>query len=141
MTAAPPATPSTSAGDSTALAAIGQISIPVQDLERAIAFYRDALGLSLLFSVPHLAFFSCGGVRLMLSRPEKAEFDHPASIIYYRVADLPAAYDALRARGVTFIDTPHLITKMPDHDLWMAFCKDSEGNTLALMSEVRPPAG
>jgi methylmalonyl-CoA/ethylmalonyl-CoA epimerase len=139
-TAPAPATTGAGADDGTRLTRIGQISVPVQDLDRAVTFYRDTLGLPFLFQAPGLAFFTCAGVRLMLSRPEAPEHDHPASIIYYVVADLQAAHQALTQRGVTFVDAPHLIARMPDHDLWMAFLKDSEGNTLALMSEVRPPA-
>lgn len=119
------------------LADIGQIAIPVRDVERATTFYRDRLGLSYLFSVPKLAFFDCGGVRLMLSLPESGEFDHPSSVIYFRVADIHAAYGLLQSRGVRFRDAPHLIARMPDHELWMAFFEDAEGNTLALMSEIR----
>jgi catechol 2,3-dioxygenase-like lactoylglutathione lyase family enzyme len=123
-----------------ALSQIGQIAVTVKDLDRAVAFYRDTLGMPFLFQVPNLAFFQCGGVRLMFGRPEKPEFDHPASIIYYKVEDIDAAYTAFKSRGVDFIDQPHLIAKMPDHDLWMAFLHDSEGNTLGLMCEKRPPA-
>ena len=119
------------------LSRIGQIAITAQDLDRAVAFYRDTLGMPCLFRVPNLAFFDCRGIRLMLSRPERPEVDHPASIIYYKVDDLQAAYAALKERGVSFVDEPHLIAKLTDHDLWMAFFHDSEGNTLALMSEVR----
>jgi catechol 2,3-dioxygenase-like lactoylglutathione lyase family enzyme len=118
------------------LTRIGQIAITAKDLDRAVAFYRDTLGMQFLFRVPNLAFFDCG-VRLMLSNPESEEFDHPASVIYYQVGDLQQAYDTLSARGAAFIDQPHLIATMPDHDLWMCFLKDSEGNTLGLMSEVR----
>jgi len=116
---------------------IGQIAINVQDLARATAFYRDQLGLPLLFAFPGLAFFQCGEVRLMLSELENATFDHPGSVIYYKVADIQQAYDTLRERNVDFIDEPHLIAKMSDHDLWMVFLKDTEGNTLGLMCEVR----
>ena len=119
---------------------IGQIAINVKDLDRAVAFYRDTLGMRPLFQVPKMAFFDCGGIRLMLSLPEKPEFDHPGSILYYRVPDIQQAHAALRGRGVAFEGEPHLIAKLPDHDLWMAFLRDSEGNLLALMSEVRPPA-
>lgn len=119
------------------LSQIGQIAVNAQDLDRALAFYRDVLGMAFLFRVPNLAFFDCGGVRLMVGLPERPEFDHPSSVTYYTVADLPGAYDTLRARGVAFIDEPHLIARMPDHELWMAFFNDSEGNTLGLMSEVR----
>jgi methylmalonyl-CoA/ethylmalonyl-CoA epimerase len=116
---------------------IGQIAIPVRDVERATIFYRDRLGLSYLFSVPKLAFFDCGGVRLMLSLPESPEFDRPSSIIYFRVPDIHAAHGVLRSRGVRFRDAPHLIARMPDHELWMAFFEDGEGNILGLMSEIR----
>jgi len=119
-------------------ARIGQIAIPVLDLDRAVEFYRDFLRLPLLFRAPPgLAFFDCGGVRLMLSRPEGEGAPSRAGLLYYLVADLPAAHRSLVARGVEFLDAPHLVVKLPDHDLWMAFCRDSEGNTLALMSEVR----
>ena len=117
---------------------IGQIAIPVLDLERAIGFYRDVLRLPLLFRAPPgLAFFDCGGVRLMLSRPEGDGAPAQAGLLYYLVEDLPAAHRSLEAQGVAFLDRPHLVAKLPDHELWMAFCRDSEGNTLALMSEVR----
>jgi methylmalonyl-CoA/ethylmalonyl-CoA epimerase len=121
-----------------ALTQIGQIAINVHDLDRAVEFYRDALGMRFLFQAPpSLAFFDCGGVRIMLSPAERPEFDHPGSVLYYKVDDINAAVETLKSRGVTFDDEPHLIAKMPDHDLWMAFFKDSEGNTLALMCEVR----
>ncbi len=119
------------------LSRIGQIAVNVRDLDRAVRFYRDTLGLPLLFQVPNLAFFDCAGVRLMLGVPERPEFDHPASVIYYKVEDIQAAHQALSARGVVFRDQPHLIARLPDHELWMAFFKDSEGNTLALMHEKR----
>jgi methylmalonyl-CoA/ethylmalonyl-CoA epimerase len=119
------------------LAGIGQIAIRVRDVERATAFYRDVLGLSYLFSAPKLAFFDCGGVRLMLSLPESSEFDHPSSIIYFRVTDIQGAHALLQGRGVGFKDAPHLIARLPDHELWMTFFDDTEDNTLALMSEVR----
>jgi methylmalonyl-CoA/ethylmalonyl-CoA epimerase len=117
---------------------IGQIAVNVQDLERAIRFYRDTLGMRFLFQAPpQMAFFDCGGVRLMLGVPSEPAFDHPSSIIYYRVADIHAVHDALVARGVTFTEAPHLVAKLPDHDLWLAFFRDPERNLLALMSEVR----
>ncbi len=118
------------------LAQIGQISVPVRDLERAVRFYRDTLGMQFLFAAPNLAFFDCGGIRLMLGVPEKPELDHPGSIIYYKVADIQTAFDTLTSRGVSFEDKPHLIAKLEYHELWMAFFRDPEGNTLALMSEV-----
>jgi methylmalonyl-CoA/ethylmalonyl-CoA epimerase len=117
---------------------IGQIAINAHDVERAAAFYQDALGLKLLFRAgPGLAFFDCGGVRLMLTLPEKPEFDHPSSIFYFVVSDIRAAYGTMKEKGVHFEDEPHLIAKMPDHDLWMVFFRDSEGNLMGLMSEVR----
>ena len=116
---------------------IGQVYVTAHDLERAVAFYRDVLGMSFLFQVPKMAFFDCGGVRLMLGLPEKPEFDHPASILYYRVPDIQATAKGLEAKGVRFETAPHLVAKLPDHDLWLAFFRDGEGNLLALMSEVR----
>ena len=123
------------------LTRIGQIAINVHDVDRAVDFYRDVLELRFLFKAGEkMAFFDCGGVRLMLSLPETPEYDHPGSILYYQVADITAAHRRLAGRGVRFEGEPHLIAKLPDHDLWMAFCRDSEGNTLALMSEVRQAA-
>jgi methylmalonyl-CoA/ethylmalonyl-CoA epimerase len=115
---------------------IGQIAIIVKSLPRAVAFYRDTLGLTFLFEAPNLAFFDCGGVRLMLGPAEKTEFDHPASILYYKVADIGATHARLRDAGVTFDAEPHLVARLPQHDLHLAFFRDSEGNPLALMSEV-----
>ena len=123
--------------DPAALDGIGQIAITVHDLPRAVRFYRDVLGLRLLFEVPTLAFFDAGGVRLMLGVPEDPKFDHPASILYYRVGDIHAATQRLKASGALLQSEPHLIARMPDHELWMMFLEDSEGNTVGLMSEVR----
>jgi predicted enzyme related to lactoylglutathione lyase len=125
-----------------ALSQIGQIAINIHDLDRAVAFYRDVLGMKLLFQVPpKMAFFDCNGVRLMLSipedAPEDAEFNHPASILYYKVDDLHAAWATLREHGAELRQEPNLVARMADHDLWMAFFRDTEGNTLGLMSEVR----
>ena len=118
------------------LAKIGQISVNAHDLERAVAYYRDTLGMKHLFTVPKMAFFDCGGIRLMVALPEKPEFDHPGSVIYYKVDDIHATHETLVSRGVKFEDKPHLIAKLESHDLWMAFFCDSENNLLALMSEV-----
>jgi len=115
---------------------LGQVSINVHDLDRATGFYREVLGLPLLFTVSGLAFFDCGGVRLMLARPEKPEFDHPGSVLYFSVPDIAAAHRQMLASGVGFEGEPHVIAKMPAYDLWMAFFRDSEQNLLALMSEV-----
>jgi methylmalonyl-CoA/ethylmalonyl-CoA epimerase len=120
------------------LVQIGQIAVPVSDIERAVAFYRDTLGMRFLFQAPPgLGFFDCAGVRLMLDAPARAQAGN-SSVIYYKVPDLPAAFDTLSARGVVFETKPHLIAKLPDHELWMAFFRDPDGNLLALMSEVRP---
>jgi methylmalonyl-CoA/ethylmalonyl-CoA epimerase len=115
---------------------VGQIAINVHDLDRATAFYRDKLGLSLSFTAGKLAFFDCGGVRLMLDVAEKPEFDHPSSILYFAVPDIAAAHQEMLADGVHFEDWPQMVARMPDHDLWMTFFRDSENNLLALMSEV-----
>ena len=115
---------------------LGQIAINVQQLDRATAFYRDILSLPLLFTAGNLAFFDCGGVRLMLTLPEKPEFDHPGSILYFTVPDIVSAHWQMLDAGVHFEDTPHLIARMPNHDLWMTFFRDSEKNLLALMCEM-----
>jgi methylmalonyl-CoA/ethylmalonyl-CoA epimerase len=124
-------------GSGLSITRIGQIGITVHDLDRAVGFYRDVLKLTFLFRVPNLAFFDCGGVRLLLGAPERPELDHPASILYYLVDDIHASHAALRADGAALVDEPHLIAKMPDHDLWMFFVKDGEGNVLGVMAEVR----
>jgi predicted enzyme related to lactoylglutathione lyase len=115
---------------------LGQIFINVSDLERATAFYRDVLGLPLLFTVPNMAFFDCAGVRLMLGRAETPEFDHPSSILYFRVPEINAAHRRLLEMGVQFLNAPRVIAPMPAYDLWMAAFRDSEGNVMQLMSEV-----
>ncbi len=120
------------------LKSILQIAINVKEPERAVAFYRDTLGLRLLFQAPPaLAFFDCGGVRLMLDRAAAPEFDHASSILYFKVDDIVAAHRELSGRGVVFRDTPHKIADMPDHELWMCHFDDPEGNLHALMAEVR----
>jgi methylmalonyl-CoA/ethylmalonyl-CoA epimerase len=121
----------------TKLSTIGQIALVVKDLPRAVAFYRDVLGMKFLFQAPPaLAFFDCGGIRLMLAPPE-GEFDRAGSVLYFKVEDIDATYADLRASSVDFLGAPHMIAKMPDHELWMAFFRDGEGNTLALMHEKR----
>lgn len=120
-----------------AITGLGQVAINVHDMPRAIGFYRDVLGLQHLFNAgPNLSFFDCGGVRLLLDVAEKAEFDHPASILYYKVADIAAAHQRLVDKGVRFEEPPRLIAPMPTHDLWMAFARDPEGNMFALMAEM-----
>ena len=118
------------------LSGIGQIAVNVHNVEKATAFYRDTLGMKFLFDAGHMAFFDCGGVRLMLSLPDKPEFDHPSSIIYYRVSDIQHACEVLESRGVRFEEKPILVARLQDHDLWMAAFRDVDNNLLALMSEV-----
>ncbi len=120
------------------LGRIGQIAITVRDLDRAVKFYRDTLGMRFLFQAPpKMAFFDCGGVRLLLGEPESSDGAHHSSIIYYLVDDIKGAAQALEARGVVLKAQPAMIVKMPDHELWLCELADSEGNALALMSEVR----
>jgi len=121
---------------SMAIQNIGQISIVVKDVERATAFYRDVLGLKFLFNTPSMAFFDCGRVRLMLGKASSPEYDHPSSILYFRVADIQAGYQRLVEKKVEIISAPRLIAPMADHDLWMTAFKDGEGNVHQLMSEV-----
>jgi methylmalonyl-CoA/ethylmalonyl-CoA epimerase len=121
------------------LAEIGQIAVPVADVDRAIAFYRDVLGMRFLFKAPPgLGFFDCNGVRLLLDEPARTGAGQGNSIIYYKVPDIEVAFAALTARGVAFQNAPHLVARMPDHELWMAFFRDPDANLLALMCEVRP---
>jgi methylmalonyl-CoA/ethylmalonyl-CoA epimerase len=116
---------------------IGQIAVPVTDIERSIRFYRDNLGMRFLFQAPPgLAFFDLNGVRLMLDGPAKAQAGN-SSVIYYKVDDLQSAFKTLLKRSVQFETEPHLIAKMPDHDLWMAFLRDPDKNLIALMCEIR----
>jgi predicted enzyme related to lactoylglutathione lyase len=119
---------------------IGQVALHADDLSRAVAFYRDTLGMRFLFqaSPPGLAFFDCGGIRVMLDAvAEKDSPERISSMLYYKVDNLPAIYETLVSRGVTFESKPHLIARMSDHELWMAFFRDSEKNLVGLMSEVR----
>ena len=118
------------------LSQIGQIAMIVQDIERATAFYRDVLGMKYLFSAGTLSFFDCAGVRLMLTLPE-GQVVQASSILYFKVGDIDATHQSLLDRKVRFEDKPHIIARMPDHDLWMTFFRDSENNLLGLMSEVR----
>ena len=120
------------------LSQIGQIFVNVKDLDRAIAFYRDTLGMTFLFQAPpNMAFFTCGEIRIMMGIADRPEIDHPASVIYYKVDDIERVYEVFKARGVEFIIKPHLVAPMPTYDLWLADFRDSEGNILALMSEVQ----
>ena len=122
--------------DSFSLRALGQISMNAKDLARATMFYRDVLGVPFLFEVPKMAFFDLSGLRLMVATPETPEYDHPGSILYFKVGDIQEAHDTLTSRGVAFDTEPQMVADMGDHELWMAFFKDSEGNQLALMAEI-----
>jgi methylmalonyl-CoA/ethylmalonyl-CoA epimerase len=120
------------------LSAVGQIALTVRDLDKAVAFYRDDLGIRHLFTVPPgMAFFDCGGIRLLLGLPQGDEPGRPGGIVYFRVASIEAVHRTLLDRGVAFETPPHLAARMPDHELWLAFFKDPDGNTLALMEEKR----
>ena len=115
---------------------IEQVAIPVRDVARATAFYRDQLGMKLLFEVPpQLAFFDCDGIRLALSISSDPMYDPPGSIVYYRVADIESSHAELEGRGVEFLKGPHRVAELDDIEIWMAFFEDTEGNTLAITSE------
>lgn len=118
------------------LDSIGQVAITVDDLTRARDFYQNTLGMEFLFDAGQLCFLRCGGIRIMLTNAEKPE-PRGGTILYYKVNDIKATYQALIKRGVLFLQEPHIIARMPDHELWMAFLKDGEGNTLGIISEVR----
>jgi methylmalonyl-CoA/ethylmalonyl-CoA epimerase len=117
---------------------IGQIAISVTDLARAKDFYLNTLGMRFLFETGPLVFFQCGDIRLMLSN---SEGDKPrgGTVLYFKVEDINAVYDELKSRGVHLVDTPHLIARMPDHDLWMVFLKDPDENLIGVMCEIPQP--
>jgi catechol 2,3-dioxygenase-like lactoylglutathione lyase family enzyme len=122
-----------------AITGIGQIAVVCKDVPRATAFYRDALGLPQIFETGGMAFFQCGEVRLMLSLPSSSDVDHPGSILYFRTADIVGQVAKLRDGGADVLREPALTHRDSHHELWLAFFRDSEGNTLALMEE-RPLA-
>lgn len=118
--------------------AIGQIAITVSDVEKALGFYRDALGLEFLFSpAPQLAFLKCGDVRIMLSTPQGAGQVGANSILYFKTSDIEKTHAALVNRGVTNERAPQFAAKMPDHELWLAFVRDPDGNVVGIMEEKR----
>lgn len=122
------------AGSGFGLDRIGQIHVPVRELDEAIAFYRDALGIPFLFQAPPgMAFFRCGDTTLMLGAPESEGQLHPSSILYFTVEDIDGAHGILEERGVEFLAAPHEVHRAEDHELWMAFFRDPSGNTHALM--------
>ncbi|MGH7662697.1 MAG: VOC family protein [Gemmatimonadaceae bacterium] len=128
----------TAPGTQFGLSRIGQIAVPVRDVDRATAFYRDKLGMTFLFPAPNMAFFQCGDVRLLLGVPEEGAAHVRSSIIYYYVDDIEAAYATLQARGVEFTGAPQLVHRAPDYELWLAAFRDPDGNTLALMTHKQP---
>lgn len=119
---------------------IAQVALPVQDIARAAAFYRDVVGLQPMFEAPNLAFFDCAGTRLMLGIGE-GERDQGASILYYETDDVRTGHDGMLARGAAEVRAPHHIATVGGRDIWMAFYGDSEGNTFALTSEHPAVAG
>lgn len=125
-----------SATNNFGLSRIGQIAVPVGDLERATAFYRDKLGMKYLFTANGMAFFDNDGIRLMLARPEGAGTARTNSVIYFKVDDIQRGYRTLSGRGVKFGERPELAAKTEKFHLWLACFKDSEDNDLCLMSEV-----
>lgn len=127
----------TTTSDEQRLGHLLQIGMAAADLERMTEFYRDQLRLPFLFAAPGMSFFDCGGVRLMLSRPERGHESLHGSILYFRVADIAAAHRELQARGVRFAGEPHVVHRQPGMELWMAFFRDPEDNLHALASEVR----
>lgn len=117
---------------------IGQIAIVVRDVAQATVFYRDVLGLKFLFGAgPNLAFLAAGNVRLMLTTPQGHGEAGKNSILYFKVADLPAVHAAVVARGAKNERAPALTARMPDHELWIGFVRDPDDNLVGLMSEVR----
>lgn len=115
---------------------IGQIGITVKNLDMAIQFYKEKLGLTLLFETDNMAFFDCNGLRILITLPENEVFDHPSSTIYFQVKDIKLAYEKLMKNDVVLVSEPHLVAKIENIETWMAFFRDSEGNMHALMSEI-----
>jgi len=116
---------------------VGQILIPVENLEGATAFYRDTLGIPFLFSAPpQMSFFMTGNVRLLVGVPEDGQKPERGSMVYFKVADIKAVFATLVERGVRFAGEPHLVHRTPESELWLAEFRDPDGNGLALMSEV-----
>jgi catechol 2,3-dioxygenase-like lactoylglutathione lyase family enzyme len=115
---------------------IGQIALAVRDVDVSETFYKDKLGLRHLYRFGDLAFFDCGGVRLFIEKANEDSAIGSGSPIYFACPDIAVAVHELEKRNVVFTAEPHLIAKMDDHDLWMAFFEDPDGNTLALMQEA-----
>lgn len=122
--------------EKTMIQRVAQIGVPVKDINRALDFYKEKLGLSLLFNTDSMAFFDCGGLQIMLTLPEREGFAYSSSVIYFQVENIKEDYERLAEIGVTFTGKPHVVAKMGQTETWMVFFKDTEDNTHALMSEV-----
>jgi methylmalonyl-CoA/ethylmalonyl-CoA epimerase len=122
-------------------ATVAQILIPVEELDRAIAFYRETLGLTFLFAAPpQMSFFQSGNVRLLVGVPEAKGERRRGSTVYFKVADIQDVFETLKSRGVSFVASPHVVHRTPASELWLAEFEDPDGNPLALMGEM-PVAG
>jgi predicted enzyme related to lactoylglutathione lyase len=122
-------------------ATIGQLMLPVSNVEEAIVFYRDVLGLPFLFAAPpQMAFFMCGEVRLLVGVPPPGEPAQRGSAVYFKVGDIHATHAALQEKGVVFAGAPHVVHRTPQYELWLAQFDDPDGNALLLMSEMAPRA-
>jgi methylmalonyl-CoA/ethylmalonyl-CoA epimerase len=120
-------------------AKVAQLLVPVEDFDGGVAFYRDTLGIRFLFSAPpQMAFFDCGGVRLLVGVTPAGQKAQRGSAIYFRVADIHAVHSSLKSKGVDFKAEPHVVHRTPGTELWLAEFVDPYGNQLALMSEVVP---
>ena len=125
-------------GSNLDITGVAQVALPVEDLGRAHAFYRDVLGLTSLFEVSDMAFLMAGNLRLLLGLEPDAEKRKHCSVLYFRVPNAAEGEARLRAHGVEIVGPAHLVARMPDHELWIGFFRDSEGHTMALLSEQAP---
>jgi catechol 2,3-dioxygenase-like lactoylglutathione lyase family enzyme len=116
---------------------LGQVAISVRDLDAAVRFYRDRVGLTFMFQAPNVAFFDCGGVRLMLGLNEEPEKKPYGTVLYYQIEHIHEVFDTLQKREIEVVGEPHLVARMADFDLWMAFLRDPDGNIFGIMEEVR----
>ena len=120
------------------LSSIRQIAVTVSDVDVALGFYRDILGLEFLFNAGlNLAFLNAGGVRLMLSTAQGAGRVGHNSILYFTVSNIEVTHSALVALGAADERSPQLAAKMPDHELWTGFLRDPDGNLIGLMEEKK----
>jgi methylmalonyl-CoA/ethylmalonyl-CoA epimerase len=122
-------------------AKVAQLLIPVEDFEAGVRFYRDVLGLALLFAAaPHMAFFNCGGLRLLVGVVPPGEKAQRGSAIYFEVSDIHAVYSTLKSQGVSFKAEPHPVNRTPKSELWLAEFTDPDGNQLALLCDIAVPS-